>query len=105
MSGSIKSIAPAIFWVILNVGKESVKPLIEISIEHYESLLKYASDTSPLYLRLKNSIKTESNTIAMLCDPDGAEMLRKVARHFCPNAVPQIEKAIRLAEFPGYSQV
>jgi hypothetical protein len=45
-----------------------VKPLIEISIEHYESLLKYASDTSPLYLRLKNAVKTESKTIAMLCD-------------------------------------
>ena len=79
-----------------------MKPLIEISIEHYESLLKYASDTSPLYLRLKNSIKTESNTIAMLCDQDGAEMLRKVARHFCPDAVPQIEKAIRFAEFPEF---
>jgi hypothetical protein len=72
-----------------------VKPLVEISIEHYESLLKYASDTSPLYLRLKNAVKTESNTIAMLCDLDGAEMLCKVAKHFCPDAVPQIEEAIR----------
>src|SRR5262249_1647741 len=43
------------------------QPLIEISIEQYESLLKYASDTSPLYSRLKNAVKTESNTIAMLC--------------------------------------
>jgi hypothetical protein len=76
-----------------------VKPLIEISVEQYESLLKYASDTSPLYLRLKNGVKTESNTIAMLCDLDKAEMLRKVAKHFCPGVVPQIEKAIRLAEF------
>ena len=93
-------LAPAIFWVILNIREEPVTSLIEISMVHYESLLKYASDTSPLYLRLKNSIKTESNTIAMLCDQDGAERLRKVARHFCPAAVPQIEKAIRLAEFP-----
>jgi hypothetical protein len=74
-----------------------VKPLIEISIEQYESLLKYASDTSPLYVRLKNAVKTESNTIAMLCDLDGAEKLRKVARHFCPDALPEIEKAIRAA--------
>ena len=77
--------------------------MIEISIEGYESLLKYASDTSPLYSRLKNSrlknaVKTESNTIAMLCDVDGAERLRKVARHFCPDAVPQIEKAIRRSQ-------
>ena len=40
-----------------------MKPLIEISVEQYESLLKYASDTSPLYTRLKNSVKTEANTV------------------------------------------
>ena len=77
-----------------------MKPLIEISVEQYESLLKYASDSSPLYSRLKNSVKTEANTIAVLCDQDGAEMLRKVAKHFCPEAVPQIEKAIRVAQVP-----
>jgi len=81
---------------------EYVKPLIEISIEHYESLLKYASDTSPLYFRLKNAVKTESKTIAMRCDLDGAEKLHKVAKHFCPDAVPQIEKAIRAARVPAY---
>jgi hypothetical protein len=77
-----------------------MKPLIEISIEQYESLLKYASDTSPLYSRLKNSVKTESNTIAVLCDKDEADRLRKVAKHFCPEAVPQIEEAIRVAQVP-----
>ena len=77
-----------------------MKPLIEIPIEHYESLLKYASDTSPLYLRLKNAVKTESNTIAMLCDLGGAEKLHKVAKYFCPEAVTQIEKAIRIARLP-----
>ena len=77
-----------------------MKPLIEISTEQYESLLKYASDTSPLYSRLKNAVKTEFNTIAMLCDVDGAERLCKVARHFCPDAVPQIEKAIRRSQVP-----
>jgi hypothetical protein len=77
-----------------------VKPLVEISIPHYESLLKYASETSPLYRRLKNAVKTEENTIAILCDPYEAEMLHAVAKHFCPNAVPQIEKAIRLAALP-----
>ena len=76
------------------------EPLIEICVEQYESLLKYASDSSPLYSRLKNSVKTEANTIAVLCDQDGAEMLRKVAKHFCPEALPQIEKAIRGAQVP-----
>jgi hypothetical protein len=78
-----------------------VKPLVEISIPHYESLLKYASEISPLYRRLKNAVKTEENTIAILCDPYEAEMLRAVAKYFCPNAIPQIEKAIRRARFPA----
>jgi len=74
-----------------------VNPLVEIPIEYYESLLKYASGTSPLYVRLKNGVKIDANTIAVLCDQDGAEKLRKVAGHFCPDAVPQIERAIRAA--------
>ena len=76
-----------------------MKPLIEMSIEQYESLLKYASDTSPIF-ETKNSVKTEANTIAVLCDQDGAAMLRKVAKYFCPEAVPEIEKAIRGAQVP-----
>lgn len=60
-----------------------MKPLIEMSIEQYESLLKYASDTSPIF-ETKNSVKTEANTIAVLCDQDGAAMLRKVANIFAP---------------------
>lgn len=76
-----------------------MKSLIEISIEHYKSLLKCASDTSPLYSRLRNSVKTESNTIAVLCDQDAAEMLRKVAKLFCPEAVPHIEKAINSSSY------
>ena len=76
-----------------------MKRLVEISIAHYESLLKYASETSPLYLRLQNSVKTDANTIAILCDLDQAYMLRGVAKHFCPAALPQIDKSIRLAKF------
>ena len=51
-------------------ANSSLKPLVEISIAHYESLLKYASENSPLYLRLKNAVKTEANTIVILCDLD-----------------------------------
>jgi hypothetical protein len=61
-----------------------MKSLIEISIEHYESLLKCASDTSPLYSRLRNSVKTESNTIAVLCDQDGARCFGKWQNIFVP---------------------
>ena len=78
-----------------------LKPLVEISIAHYESLLKYASENSPLYLRLKNAVKTEANTIVILCDLDQAQMLHAVAKHFCLAAVPQIEKAITLAALPN----
>jgi hypothetical protein len=81
-----------------------VKPIIKISIEHYESLLKYASDTSPLCVRLKNAVKTNANTIVMLCDLHGAEKLRKVAKHFCSDAVPQIERAIGAARVPAYQK-
>jgi hypothetical protein len=37
-----------------------MKPLIELSIEQYESLLKWASENSPLYFRLKNAVKTQA---------------------------------------------
>jgi hypothetical protein len=75
-----------------------MKPLIELSIEQYESLLKRASQESPLYFRLKNAVKPQPNTVAVLCNLDEAEMLLQVAKHFCPDAVPEIEKEIRLVE-------
>jgi len=77
-----------------------MKPLVELSIPNHESLLKYASETSPLYLRLKNAVKTEANTIEILCDLDEAEMLRAVAKHFCPDSLPEIKKAIRASQAP-----
>ena len=40
-----------------------MKPLIEFSIEHWESLLKRATEDSPLYSRLKNAAKTGAGTI------------------------------------------
>ena len=36
-----------------------------------------------------------ANTVVILCDLEQAEMLLQVAKHFCPDAVPQIERAIR----------
>jgi hypothetical protein len=75
-----------------------MKPLIELSTEQYAALLKRASEASPLYFWLKNAVKPQPNTIAVLCDPDEAEMLLQVAKHFCPDAVPEIEKEIRLVQ-------
>jgi len=72
--------------------------LIEMSPEHHHSLLKRASETSPVYFRLKNAVKTESNTILVPCNDGEAEMLLQVAKHFCPDAVSPIEAAIKAAE-------
>jgi hypothetical protein len=73
-----------------------MKPVIAISIEHYESLLKRAAKDSALYFRLKNAVKM-ANTVIILCDLEQAEMLLQVATDVCPDAVPQIQRAIRLA--------
>jgi hypothetical protein len=71
-----------------------MKPVIAISMEHYESLLKRATEDSPLYFRLKNAVKM-ANTVVVRCDPEHAEMLLQAAKHFCPDAVPEIQQAIR----------
>jgi hypothetical protein len=67
-----------------------MKPMIALSIEQYESLLKRATEDSPLYFRLKNAVKM-ANTIIILCDREQAEMLLQVAKHFCPDALPAIQ--------------
>jgi hypothetical protein len=75
-----------------------MKPLIELSVPQYDSLLKYASETSPLYERLKNAVKTEGNIIAIPCELDEAEWLREVPKQWRPDAVSRIEKAITTAQ-------
>ena len=97
-------------WVRKQIGNsyEITKAMVKATNSDLEPrfllliviLLKRATEDSPLYFRLKNTVKTQANTIAVLCDLDQAEMLLQVAKHFCPDAVPQIEKAIRLARFP-----
>jgi hypothetical protein len=62
-----------------------MKPVIAITIEHYESLLKRATENPPLYFRLKNAVKM-ANTIIIRCDPDQAEMLLQLATDLCPDA-------------------
>ena len=72
-----------------------MKPVIAISIEDYESLLKRATEDSPLYFRLKNAVKM-ANTVVVRCDPEDAGMLLQVAKDFCPDVVPEIQQAIRV---------
>ena len=72
-----------------------MKPVIAISIEDYESLLKRATEDSPLYFILKNAVKM-ANTVVVRCDPEDAGMLLQVAKHFCPDVVREIQQAIRV---------
>jgi hypothetical protein len=81
----------------------AVKIVIELPLEHHHRLLKYANEASPVYSTLKNGVKIahpgdgESEVIVILCDEEQAEMLRQVANHFCPEAVPEIARCIKVA--------
>jgi hypothetical protein len=82
-----------------------MKIVIELSLEHHARLLKYANEASPVYSTLKNGVKiahsdgVQSEFIVILCDEEQAEMLRQVANHFCPEAVPDIARWIKVARF------
>jgi hypothetical protein len=80
-----------------NTETAQAKILLEMSPEHHHSLLKRASEASPVYFRLKNAVKTEADVILVPCSADEAEMLLQVAKHFCPDAVSPIEAAIKAA--------
>ena len=69
--------------------------LIEISSENFNWILRYANEASPVYFRLKNSIRNAAGTITIPCDLAEAEMLLDVAKHFCPGAVPKIDYVIK----------
>ena len=82
-----------------------MKIVIELSPEYHDRLLKYANEASPVYSTLKNGVKIarsdgdQSEVIVILCDEEQAEMLRQVANHFCPQAVPEISRWIKVARF------
>jgi hypothetical protein len=81
-----------------------VKVVIEFPLEHHGRILKYANEASPVYSTLKNGVKIahsdgQSEIIVILCDEEQAEMLQQVAKHFCPEAVPEITRSIRVACF------
>ena len=76
------------------------KLLIEISSEEFNWIIRYANESSPVYLRLKNSIRIGADTIAIPCDVAEAEMLLDVAKHFCPPAVSKIDHVIKAFRDP-----
>jgi hypothetical protein len=76
-----------------------MKPLIELSIEHYEALLKYASQESPLYSRLTNAVKPQPDIVAVLCDLDEAEMLLQWQNIFVPTLSRKLRKRSEWLKF------
>ena len=81
-----------------------MKIALKISPEHYDRLLSGVSEKSSLYSVLKNGVVINSTKagpgskmIEILCEKFHARMLRALAANLSPQAVPQIEKAIRLS--------
>ena len=81
-----------------------VKILIDISPEHYDRLLSEFTEESRMYAILKNGLVihyleagTEFRTVEILCEKFHARMILAAAEVFCPEAVAEIEEAIRLS--------
>ena len=80
-----------------------MKILLKMSPEHYDRLMSGVSENSSLYGVLKNGVVINSTAgggakmIEILCEKFHARMLRALAANLSPQAVPQIEKAIRLS--------
>jgi hypothetical protein len=79
-----------------------MKILVKISPEHYDRLLSGVSES--LFIRrsqkrclLPTKAGTGAKMIEIFCEKFHARMLRALAENFSPQAVPQIEKAIRLS--------
>jgi hypothetical protein len=81
-----------------------VKILIDISPEHYDRLLCEFTEDSRIYAILKNGVVIhhfeagdESRTVEILCEKFHARMILAAAEMYCPEAVAEIEEAIRLS--------
>ena len=76
-----------------------MKAVITLSIEHYEFLLKRTTEDSVLYSRLKNAVMISGDTAVVLCGRDEATMLLDLAGDFCPEAIREIDQAMRVFNF------
>ena len=81
-----------------------MKILVDISPEHYDRMLSEFSEESPMYAILKNGLvihhfeaSNEFRTVEILCDKFHARMILAAAEMYCPEAVAEIEEAIRLS--------
>ena len=81
-----------------------MKILVDISPEHYDRILNEFSEESRMYAILKNGLVLhyfeagkEFRTVEILCDKFHARMILAAAEMYCPEAVAEIEEAIRLS--------
>ena len=81
-----------------------MKILIDISPEHYDRILSEFSEESRMYAILKNGLVihyfesgNEFRTVEILCEKYYARMILAAAEMYCPEAVAEIEEAIRLS--------
>ena len=84
-----------------------MKILIEMSREHYDSLLGRLTKESRLYSTLMGSMilhESEAirptDTVMTVCEYDEAKALLQFAQQYCPEAASQIEQAIKLPRIP-----
>jgi hypothetical protein len=80
---------------------------VELSREHYDSLLDRVPKGSRLYSTLMSSMIFHepeairpTATVMMVCGDDEAKALLQLAQQFYPEAASQIEEAIKLSRAP-----
>ena len=81
-----------------------MKILVDISPEHYDRILSEFTEESRIYAILKNGLVlhhfeggNEFRTVEILCEKYHARMILAAAEMYCPEAVAEIEEAIRLS--------
>ena len=81
-----------------------MKILVDLAPEHYDRILNEFSEESRLYAILKNGVvlhhfegSDEFRTVEILCEKFHARMILAAAEMYCPEAVTEIEKSIRLS--------
>jgi len=81
-----------------------MKIVVDISTEHYDRILNEFREESRMYAILKNGLvlhhfeeSNEFRTVEILCDKFHARMILAAAEMYCPEAVAEIGRAIRLS--------
>ena len=81
-----------------------MKIVVDISPEHYDRILDEFSESLACMPFLKNGLvlhhfegSNEFRTVEILCDKFHARMILAAAEMYCPEAVTEIEEAIRFS--------